>query len=464
MTSSIWFGGAFDDPGKGSRLKRLVAFAGFSLAMSSTTIAMGAGAAPLPNPNGTVVAWNAQNKTTVIATTDRRVYVLHGLRKSSPGTRIRVQGIKWGTPTKGIKWGKRPQGIKWGIKWARNGTFQARVTRTGKARTMSLRARVVGRVGKKGVVLSVPGATIGLPAARRAVWIPRTTKRSKALSGPFGASVIVNMRVDDKGRVEMTSAQEVPTPPAQSTLPIAGTVVAINRTAGTMRVRVGSNGYTTMLTLKVPTGTDTTKLRVGDSITSSVQEGNPNRPLDVTELAPNDSFAVADAPIVVPKTSGSTPSRTSPAGGPAAADEVAPGPAANPDGPPAADPPPDNGTDPANAPARLQPAAYRLSDIRITWSATVNSPYFPEPAQATIWLAGQVEMEAAARAINLGDLAAAREHLATARVTIEEFRATWNYTTLPPALWIQAAAARNWSLGVRITIDALDTELVALGG
>ena len=34
---------------------------------------------------------------------------------------------------------------------------------------MSLRATVVRRVGKKGIIVSRAGATIGLPAAKRAV-------------------------------------------------------------------------------------------------------------------------------------------------------------------------------------------------------------------------------------------------------------------------------------------------------
>ena len=307
-------------------MKRYAALIGGTLAVASSGIALGANAKPLPsnvkplpNPNGTVVNWNATSKTTVVATADKRVYVIHGLRKSSPGTRVRIQGIKWGKPTKGIKWGKAPSGIKWGIKWARNGTFRASVVRKrGKATTMSLRATVVRRVGKKGIIVSVPGATIGLPAAKRAVWIPRKTKRAKAVGGSLGMTVLVTLRVAPNGTIAMTSAREVAAPAAKPTIPFAGKIVAINPKAHTMRVQIGGNGLTSMITLAIPAGTNLSTLRVGGPVTGTARGTNIDKPLTVTTISSNASFAAADKPIAVPKlppSTGSDPSPTSPATG-----------------------------------------------------------------------------------------------------------------------------------------------------
>ena len=62
-------------------------------------------------------------RNVVVVTPTGRMMAIHSLRKLSPGTRVRVDGIKWGAPLAGIKWGVQPAGIKWGIKWAKNGTF-----------------------------------------------------------------------------------------------------------------------------------------------------------------------------------------------------------------------------------------------------------------------------------------------------------------------------------------------------
>lgn len=484
-------------------MKRLVTLAGFTLALSSTTVAMGAAMKPLPNPNGTVVTWNAQNKTTLVATTDRRVYVIHGLRKLSPGTRVRVQGIKWGTPTRGIKWSKKPQGIKWGIKWARNGTFQARVTPTkaGKAKTLSLRARVIRRSGNRGVVLSIPGATLGLPAARRAVWIPRTTKRTKSGIGSFGSTIIVHMAVAPNGRVTMTKAQEVPTPPSQAAVPFAGTIISVNRTTGTMRVRVGGNGLTTVLTLSAPAGTDLKKLRVGTPVSGAARGTNPNRPLTVTQLAPNTSFGAADAPIVIPSSPTSPAPESTPPSVPgggqgAAADERGPGgppsqPPVDPPPPgggdpdqpgpgdptdpgdpdtpgnpdqPGADPsdpgdPPDPSIDPEEAPEHLRPWARWLHHTRITW---LNPSYwwiFTGADRPNIYRNGRNWLNAAALSVNAGDVAAARAHLAAARTEVVELRDSLRYTNANIAQWAWVALARNWALHQRNQIDAIRGDL-----
>ncbi len=472
-------------------MKRLVTLAGLSLALSSTTVALGAAARPLPNPNGTIVGWNSQNKTSVVATADRRVYVIHGVRKMTPGTRVRVQGIKWGTPTRGIKWNRKPRGIKWGIKWARNGTFQARVTpkKASRARTISIRARVIRRAGNRGVVLSVPGATLGLPAARRAVWIPRTTKRTKSGVGGFGTSVIVKMAVTPNGRVAMTSAHEVPTPPGQAAVPFAGTVVAINRTTGTVRVRVGSDGLTTVLTLATPSGTDLTKLRVGTPVSGAAEGTNPNRPLAVAQLAPNTSFGAADAPIVIPEppeppapngtgtaergggdtnpdgSGGNPPPTPGPdpdpdPGNPDPVDPFTPGdpnqPGTNPANP---GDPADPAIDPDDAPPHVRPAAHLLHHLRLMWLNSSNWWIFMGSDRPAIYRFGRDAMNSAAFALNAGDVAAARAHLASARAQAIELRNSMSYTPTNIAQWVWVQMARNWALTRQTEIEQLESNL-----
>lgn len=89
--------------------------------------------APLQNRNGVVLTWRAHNKVAVIAQPSGKLLAIHSIRKVTPGTRVTVQGIKWGTPTRGIKWAAPGRGIKWGIKWGRNGTYQSPIRRGKKA-------------------------------------------------------------------------------------------------------------------------------------------------------------------------------------------------------------------------------------------------------------------------------------------------------------------------------------------
>ncbi len=418
-------------------MKRSIIVAGVTLAISSSSVALSVTAKPLPKRDGTVIAWNAKSKTTIVSTVDRRVYVLHGLRKSTPGTRVRINGIKWGTPTKGIKWGKAPKGIKWGIKWASNGTYKSGVAKTGRTSRMSLRATVVRRVGKKGVVLSVPGATLGIKAGRGAVWIPRLTKRTKAVSGSFGTTVIVDMAGGKNGVVTMTSAREVAAPPTVPNVPFAGTILSINRTAGTMRVQVGSNGVTTVLTLQVPAGTNIATLKVGTPVTGTAKGVNANKPLTVTTLARNTTFAAADVPIPVPQTTNSTTGSTTPTA-PGAGDSTTEARDANgarpngsnsagtdPGTTPGTDPGTNPGTDPGTNPGSGLPAAKaQIASIRTKWT----SNYWVQLLKPQTYRKGLSAIDSVSAAITAGKPDLAIRRLDDVRDAARDLR-DWPFTS-----------------------------------
>lgn len=262
--------------------------------------------APLRNRDGVVVSWQAGSKSAVVITRDSRVYVVHSLRKISPGTRVRVQGVKWGTPVQGVKWGTQPAGVKWGIKLARNGTFQSSLVKLGKSSTMALRATVVKKYGNRGVAVSVNGAVVVLPVTRRAVWLPggKLTKAGTGV-GQFGSKSVFRIRVDSKGRAIVTGATEVaPATPAAS-VPFAGSLQSVDAANGTIVVNSSANKLLPLsLTITVPAKVDLTKFAVGTQVSGAAvaSVADPNV-LIATALSSNASFTAADNPstsVIIP--------------------------------------------------------------------------------------------------------------------------------------------------------------------
>jgi len=274
-------------------------------ALVAVPVALAVDGQPLPKREGVVVAWQPRSTTAVVVTGDQRVYAIHTLRRATPGTRVRVEGIKWGTPTSGIKWPVAPSGIKWGIGRARNGSFQSRLTRLGTATTMSLRGTVVRRFGTRGVAVSIRGATFVIPLTRGAVWLPGG-KRQNATAplGQFGSTVSIQISFSRTGRASTRRLIELQPPVANRRVPISGRVTAVDAAAHTITLQAGATGFPLPLLIDVPATVDLAAYPVGSQVAGQiVQAPAPQATLHAVELSRNETFGRADSPtttIVVP--------------------------------------------------------------------------------------------------------------------------------------------------------------------
>ena len=257
---------------------------------------------PLPPDRlGTVVGWQHQSQTAVVALTSGRLMTIHSLRRQRAGTRVRVNGIKWGTPTSGIKWGRAPLGIKWGIKWARNGTYQSGL----RATKPTTRVRIRGVVVKRYPGAVAIGTRGGLVVVRQAVWLPRTRKGTKSLDAvrpAVGDLVTTNVRiVGPQARLYGDGVRVIPTS-GPLPIPTGGTLIR-SASKGTIRIRSTVDpAYTVITTMKVPGGVDVSAIRPGTAV-SATATLNADNTLRVAQLAPDTSFAVANDParqIVAP--------------------------------------------------------------------------------------------------------------------------------------------------------------------
>lgn len=278
---------------------RIVLVAVVASAMVAVPVASAVDGAPLPRRDGVVVAWQARSTTAIVITGDQRAYAIHTLRRIAPGSRVRVEGIKWGTPTSGIKWSVTPSGIKWGIQRAANGSYQSRLTRlTGGATTMSLRGTVVRRFDRRGVVVSVRGGTFVIPL-RGAVWLP-SGKRTNATTtlGQFGAAVTIRVSFDAKGRAFTRRVIETAPPSPTPTVPVSGRITAVDLAARTLTVQAGSTAFPVALTISVPSTVDLANYPVGSQIAATVmQAAAPDTTIAVRALSLNRTFAQADSPV-----------------------------------------------------------------------------------------------------------------------------------------------------------------------
>jgi hypothetical protein len=253
-------------------------------------------AQPLPRRDGVVVAWQPTTTAAVVVTGDRRVYVIHTLRKVAPGTRVRVEGVKWGRPTAGIKWSVAPQGIKWGIKWAKNGTYQSRLTRTGTATTTSLRGTVIRR-SARAVAVSVRGATIVIPTSRGAVWLPGGTRLNATDVGRLGTIVRVSIAFGPSGRAIARRITLVAPPSANAQIPVAGRVISVEPTTRSITVRAGTAALPVDIVLTVPSAIDLAVYPVGAQVAARFVQ-SANGTLSVTELSRNANFDQADSTAI----------------------------------------------------------------------------------------------------------------------------------------------------------------------
>jgi hypothetical protein len=267
-------------------------------ALVAVPVALAVDGQPLPKREGVVVAWQPRSTTAVVVTGDQRVYAIHTLRRATPGTRVRVEGIKWGTPTSGIKWTVAPSGIKWGIGRARNGSFQSRLTRLGAATTMSLRGTVVRRFGTRGVAVSIRGATFVIPLTRGAVWLPGG-KRQNATAplGQFGSTVSIQISFSRTGRASTRRLTELQPPVANRRVPISGRVIAVDAAAHTITIQAGTTVFPLPLLIDVPATVDLAAYPVGSQLAGLiVQAPAPQATLHAVELSRNETFGRADSP------------------------------------------------------------------------------------------------------------------------------------------------------------------------
>jgi hypothetical protein len=287
-------------PRKAPPLKtRLILGATATCAFVAVPTAMAVEGAPLPKRDGVVVAWQPRSHTAVVVTADQIPYAIHTLRRVAPGTRVRVEGIKWGAPTSGIKWSVAPSGIKWGIKWAANKSYQSRLTKlSGTATTMSLRGTVVRRFGGRAVAISIPGATTVIPL-RGAVWLPTGGKGTNAVTplNRFGTKVTVRVRFDSKGRAFSRRVVEIAPAGPQTEVPVAGRVVGVDRLARTLKIQAGTSVFPVIVTVGVPPSANLALYPVGAEIAAAVVKSAVDNTLLATLLSRNASFAQADSPL-----------------------------------------------------------------------------------------------------------------------------------------------------------------------
>lgn len=274
-------------------------------ALVAVPVALAVDGQPLPRRDGVVVAWQPKSTTAVVVTGDQRAYAIHTLRRVTPGTRVRVEGTKWGTPSSGIKWTVAPSGIKWGIARARNGSFQSRLTRLGTATTMSLRGTVVRRFGRRGVAVSIRGATFVIPMTRGAVWLPGGRRQNATVPlGQFGSTVSIQISFSRTGRASTRRLTELQPPVANRRVPISGRVIAVDGAAHTITIQAGTTAFPLPLLIEVPATVDLAAYPVGSQVAGLiVQAPAPQGTLHVVEVSRNETFGRADSPtttIVVP--------------------------------------------------------------------------------------------------------------------------------------------------------------------
>jgi hypothetical protein len=256
-------------------------------------------ARPLPNDrSAVVVAWRPRAATAVVALRSGGLLAVHSLRPVLVGARVRVEGIKWGTPGVGVRWSQAPSGIKWGIKWAANGTYTSNMLRTGTAAVTPVRGVVVGR-SRAGLAIGVRG---GVVAVRIAVWLPggKVTKALRRTALPqVGDTVLTRVRFGPRGILVGSGVTVVRRGVPGRVIPISGRISGVDAASRTMRIsNVWDRSLPLRRSMRVPTTIDISRVRVGGEVaTTSVEEQDGS--LRVQQIAPNQSFAAANDPAGV---------------------------------------------------------------------------------------------------------------------------------------------------------------------
>ncbi len=275
--------------------------------------------APLTQRDGVVVTYRAKNKVAVVAQPNGRLIAIHSLRRVTPGTRVTVQGIKWGTPTSGIKWGLAPRGIKWGIKWGRNGSYQSGLRRrsTRKAVWTPVRGPIVKKFGRKAVAVGTPGGVVVVRVAQRRGLANSSLASLHAPSlPPVGATISVRTYFGPNGIKVGRELRYLKPPVPGAELPFAGDVVAIDAAGGTLVLADDQDpAYRVRIRVSLPPEFTIAPYRLGQSL---AVEGTvrSDGAVAATLIGPNTDFAAADDPTAVQILTSDDPACTQAVGAP----------------------------------------------------------------------------------------------------------------------------------------------------
>ena len=277
-----------------SRMLALIVVTGATAAAPAVADVTSIAVRPLPDDRaGVVVDWRARSGTATVALRSGRLLAIHSLRRVRPGTRVRVDGIKWGAPTSGIKWSVAPQGIKWGVKWSRNGTYSSNLRSIGRAGGTRVRGVVVRRFGGSAAI-GTPG---GIVVVRMAVWLPKTgNATTNALALPVrGDTVTTNVRIGPLGRLHGDGARILATN-GTPVIPVSGRLAAMDTANREIRIsNISDPSYPVHMSLAVPTTIDMTRLAVGREVVATASVTSTGV-LRVNEIAPNETFAAGNDP------------------------------------------------------------------------------------------------------------------------------------------------------------------------
>lgn len=270
----------------------LIIVAGATVAVPAVADLTSVAIQPLPNDRtGVVLAWRARSGTATVALRSGRLLGIHSLRRVQPGTRVRVDGIKWDTPTSGIKWSVAPQGIKWGIKWSRNGTYSSRLNALRRVRRTPVRGVVVQRFGG-GVAIGTPG---GIVVVRMAVWLPKTGHaRTNALEPVRGDTITTNVTIGRRGRLHGDGARILAG--GTRVVAVSGRLSAIDSANRSVRIsNISDPSYPVHANLTVPSTIDMARLVIGSEVVVSAGV-TPAGTMRVNQIARNETFAAGNDP------------------------------------------------------------------------------------------------------------------------------------------------------------------------
>ena len=256
--------------------------------------------APLASRDGVVLTWRPQNKVAVIAQPGGKLRAIHAIRRVTPGTRVTVFGIKWGSPVPGIKWSAAPSGIKWGIKWGRNGSYSSGIRRTTKKAVWTpVRGPIVKKFGKKAVAVGTPGGMVVVRIAALRRGSEGLAGQKELMAGglpPVGATISVRVYFGKHGIKIGRNLRYLKPPIPGASLPIAGTVVSINVAAKTMIVVDNQDkAYPVRITVALPPEFTIAPYAPGTEVAVSGRF-KPNGVLSATLISENGNFSQADDP------------------------------------------------------------------------------------------------------------------------------------------------------------------------
>jgi hypothetical protein len=258
--------------------------------------------APLANREGVVLTWRTQNKTAVIAQPSGKLLAIHAIRRVTPGSRVTVSGIKWGSPVSGIKWSAAPSGIKWGIKWSRNGSYQSGVSprrSTKKAVWTPVRGPIVKKFGKKAVAVGTPGGIVVVRIAALRRGTEGLPGQHELLAGglpPVGATISLRVYFGKNGIKVGRNLRYLKPPVPGASLPIAGAIASINVAAKTMVIVDNQDkAYPVRITVALPPEFTIAPYTRGDEV-AVTGRFKPNGVMTSTLISENGNFREADDP------------------------------------------------------------------------------------------------------------------------------------------------------------------------